>query len=186
MNMPLQDEEHRIIERCRKGDRDAYAVLVDRYQSLACTVARRMVGDADTANDIAQESFLSAYAGLRHFRFGSKFSSWLTSIVLNKCRDHLRSRRETVGVDEIAEVRQTVGRDPEQEAAAVESSEAVQRALNGIPPDYREVIILKHIEELDYQSISEILGVGVPALKVRAHRGREMLRKVLERSGVAP
>ena len=186
MNAPLQDDERHIIERCRQGDRDAYCVLVERYQSLVCTIARRMVGDADTANDIAQESFLSAYAGLRHFRFGSKFSSWLTSIVLNKCRDHLRARRETVGVDEIAEVRQNGRRDPEQEAAAVESGEALQRALNGLPADYREVIILKHIEELDYRSISEILGVSIPALKVRAHRGREMLRELLERSGVMP
>ena len=186
MNASLQVEEHDIIKRCRDGDGDAYAVLVDRYQSLAYTVACRMLGDADMANDIAQESFLAAYEGLRHFRFGSKFSSWFTSIILNKCRDHLRSRRPTVGVDEIAEIRETRRRNPEQEASAGESTDAVQKALNGLPPDYREVIILKHIEELDYQSISEILGVGIPALKVRAHRGREMLRALLERSGVTP
>jgi RNA polymerase sigma-70 factor (ECF subfamily) len=145
-----------------------------------------MLGDAETANDIAQESFLSAYEGLRHFRFGSKFSSWLTSIVLNKCRDHLRSRRSTVGVDEIAEIRATGRRDPEQEAIAGESVDAVQKALNSLPPDYREAVILKHIEELDYQTMSDILGVGIPALKVRTHRGREMLRGLLERSGVTP
>ena len=186
MSALLQNDEHDIIKRCQKGDGDAYAVLVDRYQSLAYTVACRMLGDADTANDIAQESFISAYGGLKHFRFGSKFSSWLTSIVLNKCRDHLRSRRVLVGIDEIAEIRETGRRNPEQEASAGESGEAVQKALNSLSPDYREVIILKHIEELDYQTISEILGVGIPALKVRAHRGREMLRKLLERSGVTP
>jgi len=171
MSAPLQDDEHTIIDRCRKGDSDAYAVLVERYQSLAYTVACRMLGDADAANDIAQESFLAAYQGLRHFRYGSKFSSWLTSIILNKCRDHFRSRRPTVGIDEIAEIRETGRRNPEQEASAGESADAVQKALDRLPPDYREVIILKHIEELDYQSISEILGVSVAALKVRAHRG---------------
>jgi len=186
MNAFYQNDEHDIIERCRKGDGDAYAVLVDRYQSLAYTVACRMLGDADAANDIAQESFFAAYEGLRHFRFGSKFSSWLTSIVLNKCRDLLRSRRPTVGIDEIAEIRETRRRNPEQEASAGESADAVQKALDRLPPDYREVIILKHIEELDYQSISEILGVSVAALKVRAHRGRELLRAQLERSGVTP
>jgi len=186
MSALLQNDEHDIIKRCQKGDGDAYAVLVDRYQSLAYTVACRMLGDADTANDIAQESFISAYGGLKHFRFGSKFSSWLTSIVLNKCRDHLRSRRVLVGIDEIAEIRETGRRNPEQEASAGESGEAVQKALNSLSPDYREVIILKHIEELDYQTISEILGVGIPALKVRAHRGREMLKDLLIRSGVTP
>ena len=186
MSALLQNDEHDIIKRCQKGDGDAYAVLVDRYQSLAYTVACRMLGDADTANDIAQESFISAYGGLKHFRFGSKFSSWLTSIVLNKCRDHLRSRRVLVGIDEIAEISETGRRNPEQEASAGESGEAVQKALNSLSPDYREVIILKHIEELDYQTISEILGVGIPALKVRAHRGREMLKDLLIRSGVTP
>ncbi len=185
MNAPRQDEQD-IIMRCRNGERDAYAILVDRYQSLAYTVACRMLGDAETANDIAQESFLSAYEGLRHFRFGSKFSSWLTSIVLNKCRDHLRSRRPTVGVDEIAEIRATGQRDPEQEAMAGECVDAVQKALDSLPPDYREAVILKHIEELDYRTMSEILGVSIPALKVRTHRGREMLKGLLERSGVAP
>jgi len=186
MSALLQNDEHDIIKRCQKGDGDAYAVLVDRYQSLAYTVACRMLGDADTANDIAQESFLAAYGGLKHFRFGSKFSSWLTSIVLNKCRDHLRSRRPTVGVDEIAEIRETGRRNPEQEAIAGESADALQKVLNSLTPDYREAIILKHIEELDYQTISEILGVSIAALKVRTHRGREMLKDLLIRSGVTP
>ena len=186
MSALLQDDEYHIIQQCRNGDNDGYAVLVDRYQSLAYTTACRMLGDAETANDIAQESFLAAHQGLRHFRFGSKFSSWLTSIVLNKCRDHLRSRRTTVGIDEIAEIRETRRRDPEQEAIAGESADALQKALNCLPPDYREAIILKHIEELDYQSISEILGVSIAALKVRTHRGREMLKGLLERSGVTP
>jgi len=186
MDALVQDDEHDIIKRCQDGDSDSYAVIVDRYQTLAYTVACRMLGDAETANDIAQESFLAAYEGLRHFRFGSKFSSWLTSIVLNKCRDHLRSRRPTVGIDEIAEIRETRRRNPEQEASAGESADALQKALDGLPTDYREVLILKHIEELDYKSISEILGVSVAALKVRAHRGRELLRALLERSGVTP
>lgn len=186
MSALLHDDEHHIIEQCRNGDGDAYAVLVDRYQKLAYTVACRMLGDDETANDIAQESFLAAYTGLRHFRHGSKFSSWLTSIVLNKCRDHIRSRRPTVGVDEIAEIRETRRRNPEQEAIAGESADAVQKALNSLAPDYREAVILKHIEELDYQTISEILGVSIAALKVRTHRGREMLRALLVRTGVTP
>ena len=69
---------------------------------------------------------------------------------------------------------------------AGESADAVQKALNSLPPDYREAIILKHIEELDYQTISEILGVSIAALKVRTHRGRDMLKGLLERSGVTP
>ena len=177
-------DEYEIIRQCLDGDGDAYAVLVDRYQRMAYTVACRMLGDAETANDIAQESFITAYSALRQFRFRSKFSSWLVSIVLNKCRDHLRAHRETVSVDAIAEVRATGRPDPEQEASAHETADAVQRALDTLPPDYREIIILKHIEELAYGEIAEILGVSIPALKVRAYRGRELLKQALAGTGV--
>lgn len=183
MNATLHYDEHEIIQRCMDGDGDAYAVLVDRYQGMAFTVACRMLGDADTANDVAQDSFIAAYGGLRQFGFRSKFSSWLMSIVLNKCRDHLRTARDTVSVDAIADLRSTGRPDPEQEAAAQERADAVQSALNSLPPDYREVIILKHIEELEYGEISDILGVSITALKVRAHRGREMLKQALAGTG---
>ena len=186
MNMDLYHDEHDLINDCKGGNGEAYAVLVDRYKRLAYTVAFRMVGDADEANDIAQESFIAAYAALGQFGFRSKFSSWLTSIVMNKSRDHLRGARSTVPVDVIAAVRAAEGPDPEQEVEAHETADAVQAALNTLPPNYREVIILKHIEELDYEEISEILGVSIAALKVRAHRGREMLKQVLAGTGARP
>jgi len=177
-------DEEAIIRRCLDGDQDSYSVLVDRYKTMVYNVAFRMLGDGDAAKDIAQESFIAAYGGLGQFRFGSKFSSWLYSIVLNKCRDHLRLVKETVSTDDIAGVRPDTGPSPEQAATANQGRNILQGALNALPPEYREVLILKHIEELDYQEIAAITGAGIPALKVRAHRGREMLRRILERAGV--
>ncbi len=179
----LPDEEA-IIRKCLDGDEDSYSVLVDRYKSMVYNVAFRMVGDGDTAKDLAQESFIAAYGALGQFRFGSKFSSWLYSIVLNKCRDHLRLVKETVSTDDIAGVRPDSGPSPEQATAARQSSDALQRALDALPAEYREVLVLKHIEELGYEEIAAITGAGIPALKVRAHRGREMLRRILEQAGV--
>jgi RNA polymerase sigma-70 factor (ECF subfamily) len=89
-----------------------------------------------------------------------------------------------VSVDDIAELRSDPRDTPEQSAQAHQIRDAVQKALGGLPPDYREVIVLKHIEELDYEEISKILGASVTALKVRAHRGREMLRNILEQAGI--
>ena len=178
------DEEEAIVRQCREGDANAYSTLVDRYKTMVYNVAYRMAGDEDTAKDLAQESFIAAYAGLARFRFGSKFSTWLYSIALNKCRDHLRLMKETVSTDEIAEIIPDRGISPERAAAAGQDRDVLQRALETLPADYREVLILKHIEGLDYGEISAITGMGIPALKVRAHRGREMLRKILERSGV--
>lgn len=179
-----QPDEEAIIRQCLDGDEDSYSALVDRYKAMVYNVAFRMLGDGDTAKDIAQESFIAAYKGLGQFRFGSKFSSWLYSIVLNKCRDHLRLVKETVSTDDIAGVRPDTGPSPEVAAVAQQSRDILQRALDSLPAEYREVLILKHIEELDYQEIAAITGAGIPALKVRAHRGREMLRRILEQAGV--
>jgi len=179
-----QPDEEAIIRQCLAGDKDSFSVLVDRYKTMAYNAAYRMVGDEDTAKDLAQESFIAAYAGLERFRFGSKFSSWLYSIILNKCRDHLRTVKDTVSTDDLAEVMPDKGISPEQAATAHQGRDILQRALNAVPAEYREVLILKHIEELDYREIAAITGAGIPALKVRAHRGREMLRSILERAGV--
>jgi RNA polymerase sigma-70 factor (ECF subfamily) len=180
----MPEDEDTIINQCLDGDDDQYSVLVDRYKDMAYNIAFRMLGDADVAKDMAQESFIAAYNALREFRFGSKFSSWLYRITVNKCRDHLRARKETVSVDAIREITPAGDRTPEQVASSRQTGDAIQQALNGLPPEYREVIVLKHIEELDYREIAEILGGEVNTLKVRAHRGREMLKKLLEGTGV--
>ncbi len=166
------------------GDSDQYAVLVDRYKDLAYNIAFRMLGDSDTAKDMAQESFIAAYNALDDFKFNSRFSSWLYRIVVNKCRDHFRAGKETVPVDEICEYTAGPHDSPEHAASCRQTGDAVQKALNGLPLEYREAIILKHIEGLDYQEMADALGVSVSALKVRAHRGREMLRKLLDGMGV--
>ena len=184
MSATMVEEEYVVIKRCLAGDADQYAVLVDAYKDMAYNIAFRMLGDADVAKDMAQESFIAAYNALGDFKFNSKFSSWLYRIVVNKCRDHFKAGRETLPVDEICDY--IAGQDPtpEQAAACRQTGDVVQQALNGLPPDYREVIILKHIEGLDYQEIADALGVSISALKVRAHRGREMLKKLLEGAGV--
>ncbi len=184
MKNDQRPDEEAVIRRCWGGEAEAFAVLVDRYKHMVYNVAFRMLGDADTAKDVSQESFIAAFGGLGQFKASAKFSSWLYSIVLNKCRDHLRLAKDTVSTDDIAGVLADPGISPEKAATAHEGGDLVQRALAALPADYREVVVLKHIEELDYEEISAITGVGVSALKVRAHRGREMLRKLLEDAGV--
>lgn len=186
MSDPDEANDHEIIRQCRLGNRDQYALLVDRYKDMACNIAYRIVGDRDAALDMAQESFIAAYSGLGHFREGSKFSSWLFRIVVNKCKDYLRSRRETVPADEICEIMPGREQTPEQALSSRQTCDAVQKALNALPEEYREVIVLKHIQELEYTEIAGILDISVNALKVRAHRGREMLKQLLEGAGVGP
>ena len=184
MNIDQQSGEADTIQRCLNGDADAYSILVDRYKDMVYNVAYRMLGDGDAAKDISQESFIAAYGGLKTFKKEAKFSSWLYSIVLNKCRDYLRQVKENIPIDDISDIKPCSGISPEQCASDHQSKDMLQQALDSLSAEYREVLVLKHIEELDYQEISAITGTSVAALKVRAHRGREMLKKILEKSGV--
>lgn len=177
-------DEYDIIRQCLEGDTDKFSILVERYKSMTYSLAYRMTGDQDAANDMAQESFISAFTGLKNFQYGSKFSTWLYQIVMNKCRDYLRAGKSRVSVDEISELRADPRETPEESASSHQMSDAVQKALNALSPEYREVIVLKHMEGLDYHEISQILGASVGALKVRAHRGREMLKDLLEQAGI--
>lgn len=184
MGIRTPEEEYSIIQHCLDGDAEQFAVLVDRYKAMMYNVAYRMLGDGDAANDMAQAAFISAYVSLRDFKFGSQFSSWLYRIVVNKCRDYLKSGKQTVPVEEMGELIAAREATPEEAASSRQTGDAIQKALGALPPEYREVIVLKHVEELDYREIADILGVTVNALKVRAHRGREMLRRLLEEMGI--
>lgn len=172
-----------VIERCLAGDRDQYAVLVDRYQKMAYTVAYRMLGDEGRARDAAQEAFLSAYCGLGRFRRSSKFSTWLMSIVINACRDQLRKRRETVALSDVQNSLPSGAADPEERLRTKESAGLLQKALQRLPPEYREVLILKHIQGLGYHEIAAMCGEREGTLKVRAHRARELLKLALQEGG---
>ncbi|MCL4491543.1 MAG: sigma-70 family RNA polymerase sigma factor [Nitrospirae bacterium] len=185
MNGDMQAiEEYLVIKQCMDGNAEAYAILVERYKGMVYNIAYRMLGDAEAANDIAQESFISAYVGLKDFKRSAKFSSWLCSIAINKCRDYLRSKKDTVSIDEIAEASAAGTATPEDAACNRQMAQGIQTALNELPEDYCEAIVLKHIEGLDYKEMEDILGVSANVLKVRTHRGREMLKKLLKERGV--
>lgn len=174
-------EEQEIIRRCLDGDPEQYALLVDKYKDLAYNVAYRILGDEDSAKDMSQEGLISAYTSLGNFQLGSRFSTWLYRIVVNKCKDHLKAARDSSPLDDFRDIIPAGEHTPEQAASARQTGNAIQRALHALPAEYREVIVLKHVEGLDYKELSNVLGVGISTLKVRAHRGREMLKKLLKR-----
>ncbi|MDI6727331.1 MAG: sigma-70 family RNA polymerase sigma factor [Thermodesulfovibrionales bacterium] len=184
MNDDMRSEEYSIIKQCMDGNAEIYAVLVERYKNMVYNIAYRMLGDDEAANDMAQESFISAYVALKDFKKGAKFSSWLCSIAINKCRDYLRSKKDNISIDEIAEVSTSKIATPENVLYEKQAEQNIQAALSALPGDYREAIVLKHIEGLDYREMENILGVSENVLKVRAHRGREMLKRLLKERGI--
>lgn len=170
------------VRRVLSGDVDAYAALVDRYYEQCARYAVRMLGNRDDAEDALQATFLRAYRALAKYQERDKFSAWLYRILVNQCRSLAarRSQRDRVFVREealllnAADDRASVGWTGEDE-------EFVQRVLSELDPLLREAFLLKYIEELSYEEMSALTGVGVSALKMRVKRASDRLRERWER-----
>jgi RNA polymerase sigma-70 factor (ECF subfamily) len=185
--MGRSDEE--LVEACRAGETSAFDVLVARWEDRIRGAAWRVLGSEEEARDVAQEAFLKAYRGLDGFKQEARFSSWLYQIALNLCRDRLRRRRTraSVSIDELEESGPVlVERRPGAHELAVQSAlaEAVRRAVAALPPEQREVVILKEYEGLTFLEIAQALDEPVSTVKTRLYRGLGQLRVRLEREGI--
>ena len=179
-------DENRIIAQCLAGDRKAYTLLVERYGDLVHDLVYRMIGDAVRAEDIAQDAFVKGYLSLRDFRGESRFSTWVCRIAINRCRDLLRrARREVLMPDGEPPLSESVdaGETPAAALERREREEVLRRALARLPLKYREAVVLRHIEGMQFREVGRLLGIAAGAAKVRTFRGREMLRRLLEREG---
>jgi RNA polymerase sigma-70 factor (ECF subfamily) len=160
-------------------------VLISRHAPSVFSVTTRMLGRAADAEDVAQDTFVSAYKALSRFQFESKFSTWLYRIAVNKCTDVLRSRRpghvsldSSEGVDMAAWP--AVDDDtPHEELERIELASELERGIQALPPLYRESFVLKHVEGLGYDEMSDILGVPRDTLKMRVYKARTLLCRSL-------
>jgi RNA polymerase sigma-70 factor (ECF subfamily) len=170
-----------IVSRVRAGDREAYRILVGRYQASLFRHARYMTGNVDEAADLVQTAFVRAYAQISRCRDPRRFGAWVFRILANACKDHLKNRRRrdiTLDAEPPPAIR--ARSDPELDMERAEVSRLLETALATLPEIQREAFLLKHVEGLSYEEISEMLDVSVPALKMRVHRAREALRVALE------
>src|SRR5689334_17120098 len=177
--LPLQnDGDAVIVARVLAGDTAAYSALVTRYKAQYARFAARMLGNREDAEEALQDSFVRAYRSLAKCDDPGKFGSWLFRILANRCRTTgaRRGRRERTFVrDEIALI-DASEEHPEHQRAW---REEIQRALVRLEPEQREAFLLKHVEEMGYEEMAELTGVGVSALKMRVKRACERLRVLL-------
>ncbi|WP_335870894.1 RNA polymerase sigma factor SigW [Bacillus sp. 2205SS5-2] len=178
------------IKQVMKGDQNAFAEIVELYKDKVFQICYRMLGNRHEAEDMAQEAFMKAYINIHTFQQNRKFSTWLYRIATNLCIDRIRKKKPDYYLD--AEVRGTEGLTlysqvstdaalPEEEVESMELQETIQKKISNLPEKYRSVIVLKYIEELPLQEISEILDLPLGTVKTRVHRGREALRKQLRK-----
>ncbi|HEX5438401.1 MAG TPA: RNA polymerase sigma factor [Gemmatimonadaceae bacterium] len=175
--MDVSDAE--LVEQVLGGDREAYASLVARYRDQLARYARRMLGNREDAEDALQDAFIRAFRSLDRCADRERFGAWLFRILVNRCRtagkrgarDRQRFVHDAAALLDAAE---------EHPADRTAMREEIERALAELGAEQREAFLLKYGEELGYEEMAALTGVGVSALKMRVKRACERLRDLLE------
>lgn len=181
-----------IVEKAISGDVDAFSVIVKKYENRIFRYVYSQVNNYDESLDVTQEIFVMTFMALKSFRREAKFSTWLFSIMVNHCKN-FRKKRDRLhlvpihnrinGEDEYELQLADERENPERELLDREAMKTVKEELYALPEDYREILVLRDIEGLAYGEIARILGIHLSNVKVRIHRGRELLKKRLQARG---
>lgn len=185
----VERDEEQMIAAILAGDRELYHELIQPYELSVYRMALSFMKNETEAEDVAQEAFLRALRDLANFRGESKFSTWLISITLNEARRRLR-RQSTVRMESLDDPPEEGGkvspallRDwreiPSEALERREVRTLLQKAIEQLSPIYREVLVLRDIEELSIEETAGLLAISISSVKVRLHRARIMLQKEL-------
>ena len=183
-----ESREQKWIAEARRGDQGAFEELVRLYEKRVLALTRRMCKNPEDAAEAAQEAFFAAWQGLKNFREESSFSTWLYRLASNACVDLLRRegrRQAAVSLDDEDLNLDIPDRlpSPQEEAERRELREQIEAGLRALPPEYRQVLVLREMHQLRYEEIGSALGVDVGTVKSRISRGRKRLRIFLLKSG---
>ncbi|MEX2182444.1 MAG: RNA polymerase sigma factor [Gemmatimonadaceae bacterium] len=173
----LLDADQAVIDRVLAGDRNAFSLLIERYSDPLYRHALGMTGSADVAEDILQVSFIKAFHHLAEVR--GRFDAWVFRIVANGCKDWLKNIRRThLSYEE--DDQPSALETPDEELDRGELRDDLDAALLALPDSLREAFVMKHVEGRSYEEMAVLLDATVGALKMRVHRAREALQKLLE------
>ncbi|MEZ4649132.1 MAG: sigma-70 family RNA polymerase sigma factor [Candidatus Eisenbacteria bacterium] len=183
----LPDEA--LMEHVVRGSEAAFAALVDRYRNRIINLVSRFISDRDRAQEIAQEVFLRIYVHRERYRPNGKFSTWMYTIAVNLAKNEIRRRVRSKGVvslDKLIEVAGDSGKfvtdptqKPDRRLQQREVQEYVEEALKRLPEKFREVIVLRDIQQLSYEEIEEVLGIPGGTVRSRINRARTSLQEML-------
>lgn len=192
---PEPDDIAARIQRAKSGDNEAFSELVEEFERFVYNTACRVLSASglplESADDIAQDAFIKAWRNLSAFRGDCSFSTWLFRITVNTARDSIRasSRRAAVSLTKNDDENDTEEWDvpvtsgdavPEDSILKKEQILGIRRAIESLPEEQRQVIVMRDIHELSYQTIADTLGLGLGTVKSRINRGRANLKVLLE------
>src|SRR6056297_2502780 len=182
-------EDDVLVKRAMGGDEQAYSELVDKYQRALYFHILKMIKDKEQVNDLVQEAFVKAFDNLNTYSTNYAFSTWLYRIATNHTIDYLRKKKlKTLSIDEPVKTRDGEMRmQLEDESAGTDRNiirkqrqNIVQNAIDDLPPKYRKVIEMRHMEEKSYQEIADVLDLPLGTVKAHIFRARELLYKALK------
>ena len=180
--MTNRSELDPLVEAAREGDTEAFDELVRRTYGDVFKLAVRLTGNETDADDVVQDTYVRAFRGLRRFRGDAQFSTWLYRIASN-CASSFTARRSRQRCDSLSEAGELIQTNPDQDptlqAEASTLRQTIERALEQLPQRLRAVVVLKHLDDLSHREIAERLGISESATKVRLHRARNTLRRIL-------
>jgi RNA polymerase sigma-70 factor (ECF subfamily) len=180
-----------LILRCQAGSRDAFDQLISRYQRYVFNLIYQHLGDIDEIDDVAQEVFLRIFKFIRKYRGQASLESWIYKIVLNYCRTHARRRSnftrlfmpiKTASRDEersfeLLDILPDQGYNPEKAVEHRKIAQEILGAVRALPEIYRNILIMREVNELSYEEIAEILGISIGTVKSRISRARDLVRQ---------
>ena len=189
-----RDADYGLVSLCKKGDVDAFEVLVIKHQKRMLNIAYRMIGNYEEACDIVQDAFVSAYRSMKGFKGKAKFSTWLCTIVMNLSKNRLKQlktqlNREKFSIDNplLTNNGQIKVEPASSEPSALEKLEKrdvqqkVQGCINSLDDEFREVLILRDIQGFSYDEISDFLKAPEGTVKSRLFRAREAVKDCLKK-----
>ena len=191
MTEPEPERDEELVRRFRSGEADAFTALVQRHQQRVYSLCVRVLGDADAAADVAQDTFLTVLRKIEGFRGEAAFTTWLHRVAVNACYDELRRKQRRPMLHVVADD----GREHEpgppvpDHADDVAGARDAAWALTRIPEEFRIALVLADVHDMAYEHIAQVLEVPIGTVKSRVHRGRLALGRVmsLEREpGVGP
>ena len=185
--------DRELLERCRAGDETAFDDLVVRHQQRAFNVAFQLLRDPEDATEVAQDAFVRIYRSVGDFRGECEFTTWLHQIVVNLARNKhrwwkRRGRQVSVSLDSAVEtadgevpmqIADTIDA-PDTQAVKAEFVELLSRRMHDLPRKFREVLVLRNVENLSYEEIAQVLDCSIGTVKSRIARAREVLRKSMK------
>jgi RNA polymerase sigma-70 factor (ECF subfamily) len=180
-----EQDEALLVVASQRGDQDAFAQLVKRHQRRVFNLVFRMLQQYEEASEVTQETFLAAWQGLPSFRGDARFSTWLYRIAYNCSLKQLEQRKRDRALRAVMQAEQALveSRGEELLEAGLEArarQAMVHEQLSALPPKYRIVLILRHLQDMTYEEMAEILSVPIGTIKTHLFRARNLLKERLE------